>query len=164
MRKILFIKLGAIGDVIQAAAAVLELKKQEPQTQVDWVVGASIYKLLQDLSFIDRLIPIPDQALYSGSYARRIYALIGGLFILMKNARSYDAVYIIAQAIEKAGSFDRTKVRDALFQVNYDGLVAKYDPAFEKTQERHDAILPKYYKLSAWHDGKLLPLSETPYK
>jgi branched-chain amino acid transport system substrate-binding protein len=79
-------------------------------------------------------------------------------------ANSYDAVYIIAQAITKAGSFDRTKVRDALFQVNYDGLVAKYEPAFEKTQERQDAILPKYYKLSAWHDGKLLPISETPYK
>lgn len=94
MRTILFIKLGAIGDVIQAAAAVLELKKQEPQTQVDWVVGASIYKLLQDLSFIDRLIPIPDQALYSGSYARRIYALISGLFVLVKNARAYDAIYI----------------------------------------------------------------------
>lgn len=94
MRKILFIKLGAIGDVIQAAAAVLELKKQEPQTRVDWVVGSSISKLLQDLSFIDRLIPIPDQALYSGSYARRIYAFISGLFILVKNARAYDAIYI----------------------------------------------------------------------
>ncbi|MBT8568336.1 glycosyltransferase family 9 protein [Polynucleobacter paneuropaeus] len=94
MKKILFIKLGAIGDVIQASAAVLELKKQEPQTRVDWVVGSSISKLLQDLSFIDRLISIPDQALYSGSYTRRIYALIGGLFILIKNVRAYDAIYI----------------------------------------------------------------------
>lgn len=79
-------------------------------------------------------------------------------------ANSYDAVYIIAQAIEKAGSFDRAKVREAMYQVRYDGLVAKYDPAFERTQERHDAILPKYYKLTAWHEGKLLPLAETPYK
>lgn len=79
-------------------------------------------------------------------------------------ANSYDAVYIIAQAIEKAGSFDRAKVRDAMYQVRHDGLVAKYDPAFEKTQERHDGILPRYYKLTAWHDGKLLPLAETPYK
>lgn len=94
MRKILFIKLGAIGDVIQAAAAVLELKQQDPQTRVDWIVGASISKLLQDLSFIDRLIPIPDQVLYSGSYARRTHALIDGLFILIKNARAYDAIYI----------------------------------------------------------------------
>lgn len=94
MRRILFIKLGAIGDVIQAAAAVFELKKQDPQTRVDWVVGASISKLLQDLSFIDRLIPIPDQVLYSGSFARRTHALINGLFILIKNAREYDAIYI----------------------------------------------------------------------
>jgi branched-chain amino acid transport system substrate-binding protein len=79
-------------------------------------------------------------------------------------ANSYDAVYIIAQAIEKAGSFDRAKVRDAMYQVRHDGLVAKYDPAFDKTQERHDGILPRYYKLTAWHEGKLLPLAETPYK
>ncbi len=79
-------------------------------------------------------------------------------------ANSYDAVYILAQAIEKAGSLDRAKVRDALYQVRYDGLVAKYDPAFEKTQERHDGILPRYYKLTAWHEGKLMPLAETPYK
>jgi branched-chain amino acid transport system substrate-binding protein len=79
-------------------------------------------------------------------------------------ANAYDAVYVLAQAIEKAGAYDWTKVRDALFQVKYDGLVARYDPAFERSQERHDAILPKYYKLTAWHDGKLLPLEQTPYK
>lgn len=79
-------------------------------------------------------------------------------------ANSYDAVYIIAQAIEKAGGFDRDKVREAMYQVRHDGLVAKYEPAFEKNQERHDAILPRYYKLYAWHEGKLLPLAETPYK
>ena len=79
-------------------------------------------------------------------------------------ANSYDAVYIVARAIEKAGDFDREKVREAMFQVRYDGLVAKYEPAFEMSQERHDAILPRYYKMTAWHDGKLLPLAETPYK
>jgi branched-chain amino acid transport system substrate-binding protein len=79
-------------------------------------------------------------------------------------ANAYDAVYVLAQAIEKAGAYDWTKVRDALFLVKYDGLVAHYEPAFERTQERHDAILPKYYKLTAWHDGKLLPLEQTPYK
>lgn len=79
-------------------------------------------------------------------------------------ANSYDAVYIVARAIEKAGAFDREKVREAMYQVRYDGLVAKYEPAFEMSQERHDAILPRNYKMTAWHDGKLLPLAETPYK
>jgi branched-chain amino acid transport system substrate-binding protein len=79
-------------------------------------------------------------------------------------ANSYDAIYILAKAIEGAGSFDRDKVREALYNVRHDGLVAKYEPAFERNQERHDAILPRFYKLTAWHDGKLLPLAETPYK
>lgn len=79
-------------------------------------------------------------------------------------ANSYDAVYIIARAIEKAGAYDRDKLREEMYQVRYDGLVGKYEPAFEKTQERHDGVLPRYYKLTAWHEGKLLPLADTPYK
>lgn len=79
-------------------------------------------------------------------------------------ANAYDAVHIIAKAIEKAGSYDWAKVRDAFYSVQYDGLVAKYEPAFEKTAERHDAVLPKYYKITAWHNGTQLPVDQTPYK
>lgn len=80
-------------------------------------------------------------------------------------ANAYDAVYIIAKAIEKAGAYDWAKVRDALYTVEYDGLVASYHPAFDKASaERNDAILPKFYRLTAWHDGKLLPIEQTPYK
>lgn len=79
-------------------------------------------------------------------------------------ANSYDAVYILAKAIEKAGSFDWKKVHDALYTVEHDGLVAKYHPAFDKTNpERQDAILPEYYKLTVWYEGKLLPIAQTPY-
>jgi branched-chain amino acid transport system substrate-binding protein len=79
-------------------------------------------------------------------------------------ADAYDAVYIIAKAIEKAGAYDRAKVYEAMFSVEHDGLVAKYAPAFEKTEERHDAILPSAYKLTAWYDGKLLPVEQTSCK
>ncbi|OYX70350.1 MAG: ABC transporter substrate-binding protein [Rhizobiales bacterium 32-66-11] len=79
-------------------------------------------------------------------------------------ANAYDAVYIIAAAIEKAGAFDWKKVHDALYTVNLDGLVAEYKPAFDaKDPERQDAILPKYYKLTVWVDGKLLPIEQTKY-
>lgn len=79
-------------------------------------------------------------------------------------ANAYDAVYIIAKAIEKAGSYDWEKVRQALYTVNYDGLVADYKPAFDMSDpERQDAILPKYYKLTVWVDGKLLPIEQTTY-
>lgn len=79
-------------------------------------------------------------------------------------ANAYDAVYIVAKAIEKAGSYDWKKVREALYTVRHDGLVAKYDPAFDASDpERQDAILPRDYKLTVWSDGKLLPIAQTPY-
>jgi branched-chain amino acid transport system substrate-binding protein len=79
-------------------------------------------------------------------------------------ADAYDAVYLIAKAIEAAGGYDRVKVRDALFGVKHKGLVANYDPAFGTALERHDAILPKDYKLTVWHNGVLLPQAQTQYK
>ena len=79
-------------------------------------------------------------------------------------ADAYDAIHIIAKAIAIAGSYDRQKVYEAMFAVKHDGLVMKYDPAFERTEERHDAILPAAYKLTAWYNGELLPVSQTPCK
>ena len=79
-------------------------------------------------------------------------------------ANSYDAVYILAQAIQKAGAYDWTKVRDALYTVELQGLVANYKPAFDASNpERQDAILPENYQMTAWSDGKLLPIAQTPY-
>lgn len=119
--------------------------------------------VMQTYSWMGKLEPRAD-AIWKKMQAK--YSLKAPQDIKMGSytANAYDAVHILAQAIEKAGSYNWPKVRGALFQVKYDGLVARYDPAFERSQERHDAILPKYYKLTAWHDGKLLPLDQTPYK
>jgi branched-chain amino acid transport system substrate-binding protein len=79
-------------------------------------------------------------------------------------ANAYDATFILAQAIEKAGAYDWNKVREALYKVEHTGLVATYRPAFDASNpERQDAILPQFYRLTAWHDGKLLPIAQTPY-
>jgi branched-chain amino acid transport system substrate-binding protein len=76
-------------------------------------------------------------------------------------ANVYDAVYILAAAIKTAGAFDWKKVREAMYTVRHEGIVQKYDPAF--TPERHNAILPENYRWTAWHDGKILPIEQTPY-
>ena len=78
-------------------------------------------------------------------------------------ANAYDAIYIIAEAIKLAGAYDKTKVRDAFYKVNHEGIIANYKPAFEKTAERHDAILPTHYKLLAYHKGYLMAIEQTPY-
>jgi len=76
-------------------------------------------------------------------------------------ANTYDAVYILAEAIRIAGGFDRKAVREALYQVEFDGMVQAYAPAF--TPERHNAILPENYRWTAWHEGRILPVEQTPY-
>ena len=49
-------------------------------------------------------------------------------------------------------------------QARKEGVVAPYKPAFDKADpERQDAILPQYYLLTVWHDGKLIPLKGSPY-
>src|SRR5262245_15942589 len=78
-------------------------------------------------------------------------------------ANADDAVFIIAEALKIAGAYDKKKLRDAFYQVKYEGIIGKYDPAFEKTAERHDAILPSQYKLLAYHKGVMLPVEQTPY-
>jgi len=79
-------------------------------------------------------------------------------------ANAYDAVYIIAEALKIAGRYDRTAFRDALFRVNYQGIVANYAPAFERTQERMDAILPASYQLLVFHNGALIPIEQSPFR
>lgn len=79
-------------------------------------------------------------------------------------ANAWDAMHILVEGLKIAGSYDRTKLRDALFQVNYEGLVANYRPAFIKgNQERMDAILPEAYKMQAFHNGLLMPIEATPF-
>ncbi|HZL97842.1 MAG TPA: ABC transporter substrate-binding protein [Terriglobales bacterium] len=57
-------------------------------------------------------------------------------------AHAYDLTRILAMAIEKAGSTDRRKVRDALERLGrYEGLVRVYDPPFTPT--RHEALSPE---------------------
>ncbi len=79
-------------------------------------------------------------------------------------ANAWDATFMIAEALKLAGAYDRQKLRDAFYRLNYDGIVGSYRPAFVRGgQERMDAILPSLYKLQAFHNGMLMPIEATPF-
>lgn len=79
-------------------------------------------------------------------------------------ANAWDSTFMLAEALKLAGAFDRTKLRDAFYRLNYTGIVADYRPAFIRgNQERMDAILPEAYKLQAFHNGMLMPIEQTPF-
>ncbi|MDD1749354.1 MAG: ABC transporter substrate-binding protein [Methanothrix sp.] len=82
----------------------------------------------------DRLKPVMAEA-------QRLFGLKDPADIKspMGFAHAYDLMHILALAINKAGSTDRTAVHNALEEVtDYDGLVMHYKHPFTRT--RHDAL------------------------
>ena len=74
-------------------------------------------------------------------------------------AHAYDMLHLLALAIRRAGSTDRSAVRDALERLPpYRGLVKHYRPAF--TPERHEALGPEELLMARYRaDGVLVPFS-----
>jgi branched-chain amino acid transport system substrate-binding protein len=71
-------------------------------------------------------------------------------------AQAYDGMHMLAQAIQKAGSTDGPRVRDALEQLDtQDGLAARYAPPF--TAANHEALRADSYLMAIWQGGQLVP-------
>lgn len=66
-KRILIVKLGAIGDVVVATTLLPAIKTDNPDNEITWVCGKTVAPLLKLFSDIDRLLVVDDQALLSGS-------------------------------------------------------------------------------------------------
>lgn len=54
-------------------------------------------------------------------------------------AQAYDLVQVLALAIEKAGSVDRSEIVKAMEQpINYNGVIKRYAPVF--STDNHDGL------------------------
>lgn len=97
--------------------------------------------VIQTYSFIGQETPAAKRVLaalksrYGVSGAEGVKAPVGV-------AHAYDLTHILARAIDKAGSTDRRKIRDALENLGpYDGLVRRYARPF--APGRYDALSPE---------------------
>jgi branched-chain amino acid transport system substrate-binding protein len=90
------------------------------------------------------------------SKVRRIEDIKGPVGV----AHAYDLTHILALALDRAGSTDRKKVRDALEHLGtYRGLVKTYAPPFTPT--RHEALGPDELLLARFRaDGVLVPVND----
>lgn len=79
-------------------------------------------------------------------------------------AHAYDLTHLLAKAVNRAGSTDRAKIRDALEKLGaHDGLVQRYPKPF--TTDRHDALSADNVFFARYTaDDKLIPISLTPRK
>jgi len=84
----------------------------------------------------------------------------GKIFAPVGTAHAYDLVHLLAIAIEKAGSFDRAAIRDALERIeNYEGIVRRYSPPF--TPEKHDALDQSSFFLAVFNQqGHIVPVTK----
>jgi len=72
-------------------------------------------------------------------------------------ANAYDAMHLLALAIDKAGAADGPKIRDALENLGeYKGLIKTYRRPF--TPDEHDALTAQDYVLVTWRHGQIVPV------
>ena len=72
-------------------------------------------------------------------------------------ANAYDAMHLLARAIQAAGSTEGPKVREAMDKIGrYDGLIKTYDPAF--TADNHDALNENDYVWTQFIDNQIIPV------
>jgi branched-chain amino acid transport system substrate-binding protein len=89
------------------------------------------------------------------------YAIKGPEDILapVGTANAYDAMHLVALAIEKAGAADGAKIRDALENLGeHRGLIKTYRRPF--TPEEHDALTENDYILVTWKGGRIVPVAQ----
>jgi branched-chain amino acid transport system substrate-binding protein len=93
---------------------------------------------LQTFSFISADNPKAREVIrnYAGMYGLNHP---GEIFAPVGTAHAYDLVHLLANAIRRANSFDRSAVRDALEHIeSYQGLVKTYACPF--TPQKHDGL------------------------
>lgn len=73
--RILFLRLSAMGDVIQAAAALKVFRNNHPEVSVDWVVDSGLAPLIEAFNVADRVIWVDAAALFEGTFLRRLQSL-----------------------------------------------------------------------------------------
>jgi branched-chain amino acid transport system substrate-binding protein len=91
--------------------------------------------------------------------ARRLFGITSSSDIKSQVgfAHAYDLTHILALAIDKAGTTDRSAIRDALEQLpRYEGLVRVYEPPF--TSERHEALSPEEVFVGRFTNDGIKPL------
>ncbi|HEU5321439.1 MAG TPA: ABC transporter substrate-binding protein, partial [Methylomirabilota bacterium] len=73
-------------------------------------------------------------------------------------ANAYDALHLVALAIEQAKSAEGQRVRDALesLRAEHAGLIKTYKGPF--TPGQHDALTERDYIMVVWKGGKIVPV------
>lgn len=85
--KILFVKLGAIGDIIHTLPALAATRANFPNAEISWVAEERSAEILRGNQFIDNLIEVDTRSLRGGIFFER---MLTGAARQARNLRQYD--------------------------------------------------------------------------
>ena len=74
-KKILVVKLGAIGDVVMSLAMINEIDIKYPEARITWIAGKTVEPLISSIPRIDEVIIINDSDLFTGKPVKKFIAL-----------------------------------------------------------------------------------------
>jgi branched-chain amino acid transport system substrate-binding protein len=79
------------------------------------------------------------------------------IFSPVGTANAYDAMHLLAMAIDKAGSTDGDAIRRALENLGtHEGLIKTYERPF--TPDNHDALGPNDYIMVRYENNQIVPV------
>jgi branched-chain amino acid transport system substrate-binding protein len=118
---------------------------------------ASDAHFVQTYSFFAKQGPVGERFIEA---LKKKYPEIKGpedIFSPVGTANAYDAMHLLAMAIEKAGSTDGDAIRAALEDLgSYEGLIKTYDKPFSK--DNHDALGPGDYIMVHYQENRIAPV------
>lgn len=74
-KKILVVKLGAIGDVVMSLAMINQIDKKHPGARITWMAGKTVAPLIKSIRRIDEVIIINDSDLLTGNSVKKFKVL-----------------------------------------------------------------------------------------
>ncbi|MDR3625608.1 MAG: glycosyltransferase family 9 protein [Ignavibacteriaceae bacterium] len=103
IKKILIIKIGAIGDAVMALSMLKEIDKTYPGAKITWICGKIIAPLIKSFERINEVIVIDDAGLLKGNLLSRLdviskiwLQLLGRRFDIVINAYRHKGYGLLA--------------------------------------------------------------------
>jgi heptosyltransferase I len=110
-RKILLIKLSAVGDVVQTIPLLNALRRRYPTAQIDWLVKPSLATLLQHNPAISNIIEFGGEDGSLANYARLAAKLRANAYDLVLDMQGQlrTALFVLATGAPVRIGFDRPR-------------------------------------------------------
>ena len=102
-KRVLIIRLSAIGDVVFASPLVAACKKRYPEAEIDWLAEGVVRPLLTELPGLNKVILWPRQEWQDLWRERRVFALFRAVAAFRRKLRACDYDLVIdAQGLVKS--------------------------------------------------------------